>query len=370
MSNPKNDRCRLAYQAHLRHAKGLSEKSMDAALSALTEFEVFTRHRDFRLLHREQIIGFKDHLMSRASRADGQPLSASTIIHTLGHCRAFFSWLVEQRGYRSMNATEADYFAPPRREVMLARTLPPKPVPTPDEVRRILSTMPGETLRARRDRAIVAFMYLTGIRVNAVASLRLKHLDMVSRTVFQDAGVVRVKFSKSQVTSFFPVGSDIEQIVADWAPELRQCGYSPDDPLFPRNGELGSNSDSEIARECWSNSAPIRRIFKRAFEDAGISYYTPHAFRKTLTRLALEMCYTVEEHWAWSLNLGHNSLNTTLQHYGVPSDERRRHVLGALGRSIDETMDEGTAAFLSLFRTNPALAQAARIFARQERSSE
>lgn len=369
MSNPKNDRCRLAYQTHLRHAKGLSEKSIDAALAALTEFEVFTRHRDFRLLHREQIIGFKDHLMNRASRADGQPLSASTIIHTLGHCRAFFVWLVEQSGYRSMNATEVDYLAPLRREVMLARTLPPKPVPTPDEVRRILSTIPRETLHARRDRAIVAFMYLTGIRVNAVASLRLKHLDMVSRTVFQDAGVVRVKFSKSQVTSFFPVGNDIEQIVVDWALELCQRGYSPDDPLFPKNGDLTESGDGGLGGGCWSNSAPIRQIFKRAFEDAGISYHTPHAFRKTLTRLALEMCDTMEEHWAWSLNLGHNSLNTTLQHYGVPSDERRRQVLNALGRSTDETMDEGTVAFLSLFKTNPALAQAARVFARQERSA-
>jgi len=87
----------------------------------------------------------------------------------------------------------------------------------------------------------------------------------------------------------------------------------------------------------------------------------------TLTRLGLEMCESIEELWAWSFNLGHNSLNTTLQHYGVPFDERRRQVLSALGRSMDETMDEGTVTFLSLFRTNPALARAARIFARQER---
>lgn len=369
MSNPKNDRCRLAYQRHLRHAKGHSEKTMDAALAALTEFEVFTRHRDFGLLHHEQVISFKDHLMARASRLDGQPLSASTIDHTLRHCRAFFSWLARQTGYRRMNAVGIDYFASPRRELMLARTPRPRPVPTPDEVRRILSTMPRDTLQERRDRALVAFMYLTGIRVNAVASLRLGHVNIVARTVFQDAGIVRVKFSRSQVTSFFPVGDDIEQIVTDWVQEQRQRGYASGDPLFPKNDDLTVDG-GDLARECWSNSAPIRRIFKRAFADAGISYFTPHAFRKTLTRLGLEMCDTVEELWAWSVNLGHKSLNTTLQHYGLPSDERRHSLLKALARSVDAQPDDVTLALLASFRDNPALAKAARIYAKQKNQAD
>lgn len=61
--------------------------------------------------------------------------------------------------------------------------------------------------------------------LNAIGSLRLRHLDMVSRTVFQDAGVVRVKFSKSRVTSFIPVGNDIEQIVADRTLEVDHIDF-------------------------------------------------------------------------------------------------------------------------------------------------
>ena len=365
MSNPKNDRCRVAYQGHLRHAKGYSVKSMDAALAALTEFEVFTRHRDFRQLHLEQIIGFKENLMSRASRSDGQPLSASTIIHTLGHCRAFFTWLVEQKGYRAMNAMMVDYFSPPRREVMLARTLPPRPVPSVDEVNRIIIAMPTETLCDRRDRAIVAFMYLTGIRVNAVASLCLKHVDVVARSVFQDANVVRVKFSKSQVTSFFPVGDHIEQIVTDWVAELTARGYVPGEPLFQKNGELSATGDGRLARECWATSEPVRKIFKRAFEGAGVNYCTPHAFRKTLARLGLEMCGPIEEHWAWSLNLGHASLMTTLKYYGKPSDERRHQLLVGLGRARDAEEDADMSnVLLEMFKSNPVMAKAARQFSK------
>lgn len=45
--------------------------------------------------------------------------------------------------------------------------------------------------------------------------------------------------------------------------------------------------------------------------------------RKTLTRLGLEMDNSLQFQKAWSINLAHKSLSTTLQHYGKPSDERR-----------------------------------------------
>jgi hypothetical protein len=38
-------------------------------------------------------------------------------------------------------------------------------------------------------------------------------------------GVVRVKFSKSRVTSFLPVGNDIEQIVADRTLEVDHIDF-------------------------------------------------------------------------------------------------------------------------------------------------
>ncbi len=66
--------------------------------------------------------------------------------------------------------------------------------------------MPDDTEMAKRDRAIIAFIFLTGARDRAAASLKLKHLDIDTGKVFQDAREVKTKRGKTFVTQFFPVG--------------------------------------------------------------------------------------------------------------------------------------------------------------------
>jgi hypothetical protein len=43
--------------------------------------------------------------------------------------------------------------------------------------------------------------------------------------------------------------------------------------------------------------------------------YTPHAFRKTLTALGDELCRNQTEFKAWSMNLGHDNVATTINSY-------------------------------------------------------
>jgi integrase len=69
--------------------------------------------------------------------------------------------------------------------------------------------MPASTDIERRDRALVAFTILTGARDGAIASLKLKHIDIDQGRGDQDARQVKTKFSKSFTTSFFPVDDDI-----------------------------------------------------------------------------------------------------------------------------------------------------------------
>ena len=42
---------------------------------------------------------------------------------------------------------------------------------------------------------------------------------------------------------------------------------------------------SGFKNEHWSTASPIRTIFKDAFESAGLAYFNPHSFRKTLVTL-------------------------------------------------------------------------------------
>ena len=79
-----------------------------------------------------------------------------------------------------------------------------------------------------------------------------------------------------------------------------------DDPLFPATRiELGETRHFEatgIDRKLWSTASPIRSIFKQAFEAAGLPYFNPHSFRRTLAQLVETMCQTPEQFKEWSQN--------------------------------------------------------------------
>ena len=89
-------------------------------------------------------------------------------------------------------------------------------------------------LKADENRTLVAFTLLTGARDSAIASMMLKHVDLVEGCAQQDAREVKTKFSKTFTTYFFPVGDGIQEIVADWVRFLREEKlWGNDDPLFP-----------------------------------------------------------------------------------------------------------------------------------------
>ncbi len=137
----------------------------------------------------------------------------------------------------------------------------------------------------------------------------------------QDAREVRIKFSKTFITYFFPVGDDIRRIIEEWVAFLRQeLLWGNDDPLFPATRvALGATRQFEAARlerAHWSSAARIRTIFRDAFVAAGLPYFNPHNFRNTLVRLGQTVCQTPEEFKAWSQDPGHEKVLTTFLSYG------------------------------------------------------
>ena len=87
--------------------------------------------------------------------------------------------------------------------------------PTLEQVNHVLSNMPVETEIERRNRALVAFTLLTGARDSAIASMKLKHVNLSAGYVYQDAREVKTKFSKTFTTFFFHVGNEIQEIVSN-----------------------------------------------------------------------------------------------------------------------------------------------------------
>jgi len=165
-----------------------------------------------------------------------------------------------------------------------------------------------------------------------------KHIDLEQGFIDQDARQVNTKFSKSFATWFFPVGDGISQLVADWVHYLRREKlWGLNDPLFPATKIIVGASHhfeaSGLDRKHWSSAGPIRMIFKDAFAAAGLAYFNPHSFRKTLALLGGQVCKSPEEYKAWSQNLGHEHVLTTFSSYGDVGRHRQAEIIRALGSS-------------------------------------
>jgi hypothetical protein len=81
------------------------------------------------------------------------------------------------------------------------------------------------------------------------------------------------------------------------------------------------------------SAAPIRVIFREAFDAAGVPYFNPHSFRNTLVQLGEMLCKSPEEFKAWSQNLGHEGVLTTFYSYGQVGSRRQAEIIRALGAS-------------------------------------
>ena len=339
--NAANERLKHRYVAYLRGARQLGEHSIDQVLAALNRFEEYTRRKDFKDFRIEQATAFKRHLATVDAKGGQGKLSKATTTSTLYAMRDFVVWLAEQKGFRNrLLRTDADYFKPSRRDEAVARRVRPMLVPTVEQIRTMISAMSSASVIDRRNRALVAITIVTGARDNATASLRLKHLDLADRQLYQDAREVRTKFGKSFPTWFFPVGEDFVTILADWKRELAEThGFGPDDPLFPQTevafGADGYILPARLKRECWANADPIRKLFKQACVGAGLPYFKPHSFRHTLAQLGGHLCGPPAEYRAWSQNLGHDSVLVTLTSYGTLPSYTQRELIAEIGKRSD-----------------------------------
>jgi integrase len=334
--NPGNERIKRQYFTYLKEARSHEEATVDAAAKALSRWEEYTKYRDFRTFHVEQAVAFKRQLAERLGVRSGQKLSKATLHVTLTQLKRFFQWLASKPGYKSkVLYGDADYFNLSANETRVATAARVPKWPTMEQIKHVIRAMPTGTDIERRNRALVAFTILTGARDRAIASMKLKHVDLITKCVYQDAREVRTKFRKTFTTFFFPVGEEIAEVVANWITYLiQQKLWGNDDPLFPATqvapGKSQQFEASGLKRSHWNNSSPIRTIFRESFINAGLPYFNPHSFRNTLVRLGQSVCKTPEEFKAWSQNLGHEKVLTTFLNYGEIENHRQGEIIREL----------------------------------------
>ncbi|WEK50862.1 MAG: hypothetical protein P0Y66_01865 [Candidatus Kaistia colombiensis] len=104
--------------------------------------------------------------------------------------------------------------------------------------------------------------------------------------------------------------------------------------MFPAAPRYRLPGDKTPEKEAfWKTSEPVREVFREACRAAGIDYINPHSVRDTLMLLGLEMCANWEELKAWSQNLGHEKLDTSMVHYGKLDTNRQNALIQGLVRT-------------------------------------
>jgi integrase/recombinase XerD len=259
----ENERIKRQYMQFLRVAKRCDPTTVDKAADAILRFERTTSFKPFKRFHIEQAMAFKRQLEADRNTRTGKPLAKATNDGTLRAVKAFVLWLAGQPGYKS-RITYAEYLNLNAKDARIAHAERDTPFPTMEQCRHAFGLMPSATLIDRRNKALFAFLTLTGARDGAIASLRLKRIDLVEGCVYQDARDVKTKFAKTFTTADLPA-------------------------------------------------------------------FAPHSFRKTLVKYGDQCCKTCEQVKAWSQNMGHDSVVTTISAYCPVSRERQAELIKALG---------------------------------------
>ena len=337
--NAGNERIKRRYLSFLTEAKQLAPETVDQVAASLADFEAGTGYKSFALFRIEWAESYKRRLDAVLSTTSARPLSASTKACRLAVLKAFFQWLSQQSGFKSrISYTDAEYFNASGKDARIAKGTREKRVPSIEQIRSAVEAAPGQTVVELRNRALMAFTLVSGARDNAIASMRLRHVDVERRRIIQDPREgVRTKKAKTIVSIFFPVGQFFEDIVIEWIGHLQtDLLFGPDDPLFPATkiavGANGLFEQAGLSRNHWKDAGAVRIIFKESFERARLPYFNPHSFRSTIALLGERCCSTPEEFKAWSQNLGHTSPLTTFTSYGAVSQHRQDEILEELAK--------------------------------------
>lgn len=163
--NEENERIKRRYLQYLKTANRKDANTVHKAAEGILRFEASTNFLSFKRFHIEQVIKFQDRIKSETSKTTGKQLSKSTISAVLAANKAFFFWLAGQDGYKSrIRYSDADYFNMDAKGQRVASTTRETPYPSMEMARHAFNYMPEGSVIERRNKALFAFLMLTGAR--------------------------------------------------------------------------------------------------------------------------------------------------------------------------------------------------------------
>lgn len=241
-------------------AKRLKAKTQEWYEWILTEYCQYIEAEALRWDAPETLdIFFGDYLADRE-------LSPHTIHGYYRALRRFFNWLEKRKRLPGSNPFEV--FEPPKLPKRIPRNI------EEEEVNALLDTIGTERRLDVRDRAIILFLWDTGMRATELCELEMADLDLET----QQATIRDGKGEKDRKVSF---GIHTKELVIEWLAvrgESIQCDHVfvnrsgvPFNRLGIRSMLCRRNKKAQIGGPCNPNA--FRHGFAMAFLDNGGSVY-------------------------------------------------------------------------------------------------
>ena len=326
---PENERIKHRYFDRVIHRFGKDKGSLRKIISSILVFEEFNNFSNFKTFGYEVAKEFQKFLTDKYKHS---PQSAYRIMQAV---KEFFLWLKEQKGYKRLEYDDIKSLRLSLKDTEKAKSSKPRKVVDLDKWEEMILNIDPQNEVEFRGRAIFACLISTGIRIEALLSLKIGDLNLQENYIFQDSTHVNTKFSQSHKTNLWKFKPEIKQFLIDWVGLLKEeQGFTDDDPLFPKI-QITSNSLFQFEKDGFKKEfikqpEVIRKELAKQFSNANLDYYTPHTVRHSLTAMFMGFELNPEQLKAVSQNMSHKSLETTLNSYYQVHEFRKDQIIDSL----------------------------------------
>ena len=270
-ANIQNPRTQRAYQNDLKD---------------FTVFVGIQQVEEFRMVTRAHVIAWRDDLKKR-------DLSPTTIRRKLSALTSIFNYLCDKN---CVTHNPVKGVARPKEQANEGKT----PALSTDQARVLLDAPPADTLKGKRDRAILATLLYHGLRREELCDLKVR--DVQTRRGIQHFRI----HGKGDKIRFIPIH---QNAIAALHVYLEAAGHGEDraSPLFR---PVKNNTTTKGLDKPLSPDAVYQRIVIHYAKKAGIHFdgLSPHALRATAATTALDKGADIAKVQDW---LGHANVSTT-----------------------------------------------------------
>ena len=340
----KNALVKVEYIKFMREVDGLSAQTIRQFENAIAFFDSVVGGAEYGKLSKAEIIRYKTAL--RNKKRDGKPISVSTVDNNLMRVFNFFRWLSQQPGYRrNLPPDKVHYLKPSRKERQTQRYSGRVVEASFSTVVELFNSITGHNQIDLRDRAAIAFLLSTGIRVDAFISLPISVIDEETLLFDQAPGDgVRTKFGKLLLGKVHNFNEHMTSAIKEWLTVYRGLGAAENAPFFPqgktKTEELAYSIQEEVSFQPYQATGGMREMLKRRCAKAGIKNIAPHDFRHIFMIEIFKRVEKMEDLKVISQSIGHESLSTTFSSYGNYSPnilkDRLQHIDLSLKKKLEK----------------------------------